>query len=363
VTTAAKGATRARTVTAQEVFPAGAGRSAFTILDVRAPVEVARGALPHAINVPILDDQERHRVGVAYKEASQERAVALGYALTAEAMPARVERWRDICSRGPAAFTCWRGGMRSTLAQSLLGNDVVPRVEGGYKALRAHLVAGLEPALERRRAIVITGMTGTGKTELLESFRHSSRLLALDLEGEACHRGSAFGGRGAQPAQQTFENSLAARLLLDASDALLLEDESRRIGSLQVPEPLYDCIATSPLLVLEAPRHERIERIHRQYIREPAERLGPVAAFDELRAATARLRKRLGGELVETLLEVLEQALRNDAWREAAALEAFIGPLLSEYYDPLYLRAMEKVERPVLQRGTREEISSWILGQ
>jgi tRNA 2-selenouridine synthase len=345
-----------------QVYPAGRARAAFTIIDVRAPVEVARGALPGAVNAPILEDAERHEVGLTYRRAGQEAAVALGFELTADSMEQRVRQWRELTSRGPTAFACWRGGMRSALAQSFLGSSEVPRVEGGYRAVRAHLIAGLEPALVRRETLVLTGMTGTGKTDLLESLRAAPGVLVLDLEGEARHRGSSFGSLGEQPAQQTFENALAARLLLDAGDGLLLEDESRRIGSLQVPEPLFDRIAGSKLLVLEAPWEERVERIHRQYIWEPAERFGPTVSFTRLKAATERLRKRLGGELVTRLSTVLERSFAEGSWREPLALEPFIGPLLSEYYDPLYRRAMEKAERPVMRRGTREEITNWIQG-
>jgi tRNA 2-selenouridine synthase len=208
--------------------------------------------------------------------------------------------------------------------------------------------------------LVLSGMTGTGKTDLLEALAGSRNLLALDLEGLAHHRGSAFGARGPQPAQQTFENQLAARLLLDSGRTVLLEDESRRVGALQLPEPLYRRMAGGPVLLLEAPWHERVERIHRQYIAEPAERSGPARALAELKEATGRLRRRLGSELVERLLGVLDRAFSGDEWRLSPALEPFIGPLLREYYDPLYRRAVEGPGRPVLARGTSEELSAWI---
>jgi tRNA 2-selenouridine synthase len=343
-----------------DVYPRGAGSPRFTVIDVRAPVEVARGALPGAVNLPILEDEERHRVGSEYKESGQESAVALGHRLTAESMPERVAAWRETARRGPAAVSCWRGGMRSSLAQEFLGSPPVPRVAGGYKALRAHLLTGLEASLDARHVLVLTGMTGTGKTDLLESLAGSPGLLALDLEGLARHRGSAFGARGPQPAQQTFENELAARLLLDSGRTLLLEDESRRVGALQLPEPLYRCIAGGPVLLLEAPWRERVERIHRQYIAEPAECLGPARALADLKEATVRLRRRLGSELVERLLGVLDRAFSGDEWLRSPALEPFIGPLLEEYYDPLYRRAVESLGRPVLARGTSEELSAWL---
>jgi tRNA 2-selenouridine synthase len=342
------------------VYPAGAGSPRIALIDVRAPVEVARGALPGAVNMPILGDEERHLVGIAYKESGQEAAVGLGYRLTAGSMAARVAKWRGACGPGPAALSCWRGGMRSQLAQQFLGEPRVPTVEGGYKALRAHLVAGMESSLASKRVIVLTGMTGTGKTDLLESLSGSNGLLALDLEDLARHRGSAFGGLGEQPAQQTFENDLAARILLDPSEVLLMEDESRRIGALHLPDPLYASMSQARLLLLEAPWSERVERIHRQYIVAPAERLGPVRALRDLKAATARLKRRLGGELVERLTAVLNAAMTSQEWRDRHALEPFIAPLLREYYDPLYRRSLEGMQRQVLVRGDREELTSWL---
>jgi tRNA 2-selenouridine synthase len=343
-----------------DVYPAGGRSPGFTVIDLRAPIEVARGELPGSVNLPILEDQERHLVGIRYKEAGQDAAVDLGHRLTEEAMPRRVAAWRDVARRGPAVVTCWRGGMRSSLAQGFLGHPLVPRVEGGYKALRAHLLSGLEGALGGRRVLVLTGMTGTGKTDLLESLAGSPGLLALDLEGLARHRGSAFGALGPQPAQQTFENDLAARVVLDDGRTILLEDESRRVGALHLPEPLFRRMTEGPVLLLEAPWHERIARIHRQYIVEPAERLGRDRALAALKEATGRLRRRLGSDLVEGLLAVLDSAFAGDEWRMPETLEPFIGPLLSEYYDPLYRRAVEAMGRTVIARGTRGELEAWL---
>lgn len=344
----------------EEVFPSGAGEQRFALLDVRAPVEVRRGGLPGSHNLPILDDEERHLVGIEYKRSGQDAAVALGYRLTAAKMPERIEQWRLVATRGPTAVSCWRGGMRSDLTQQFLAPPLLPRVAGGYKALRSHLVSNLLTSLERKRVIVLSGMTGTGKTDLLESLAPDAKLLALDLEALACHRGSSFGWRGTQPAQQTFENELAARVVLDSSGVVLVEDESRRVGGLHLPEPLYARVARGPVLVLEAPWEERIERIHRQYIIEPIERLGSEKALADLKAATTRLRRRLGGGLVDRLIEVLDDVAAADRWRDQEALEPFIGPLLQEYYDPLYRRAADKMARPVLAGGTKEDLFRWI---
>lgn len=343
-----------------QVFPVGAERPPCRLIDVRAPLEVARGELPFSVNVPILEDEERRQVGIAYKRDGQEAAIEVGFELTAHTMASRVTRWREVCGEGPAAISCWRGGLRSSLAQRFLGEPDVPRVAGGYKGLRGYLMAGLKRQLEQRQILVVSGMTGTGKTALLASLKSSPALLGLDLEALARHRGSAFGSMGEQPAQQTFENQLAAEVLLSRADVVLLEDESRRIGALHIPGALFERMAASPLLLLEAPLEQRICRIHREYIVEPCERLGPERAIQSLREATARLRRRLGGGLQERLDGILSESLRTGEWRDVATMAGFIGPLLSDYYDPLYLRALWAAGRPVAARGSGEELANWI---
>ena len=346
-----------------EVYPQAAGEAPFRVLDVRAPVEVARGALPGSVNLPILEDEERHRVGIAYKEAGQTAAVKLGRELTRDLMPGRIERWRRAAEAEASAIACWRGGMRSQLAQSYLGEPLVPRVAGGYKALRSFLMERLGESVARHRLLVVSGMTGTGKTDLIEELSGTAGVLALDLEGLARHRGSAFGDLGEQPAQQSFENALAARLLLAPSGLLLVEDESRRIGRLQLPEALFTPMTSAPVLLLEAPLEERVARIHRQYVLEPALERGAEATFADLSGAVGRLRRRLGGALTEELQGVLDSTLAAGTWSEASELEPFIAPLLAEYYDPLYLRSVERLQRAVAVRGGWEELKSWIRQQ
>ena len=241
-----------------ELYPEGGGTSPFTLLDVRAPVEYARGAMPFSVNEPILTNSERHLVGVRYKEAGQAAAVALGHELTDEVMPERVARWRAVCEAGPTAVTCWRGGLRSELATEFITEFIdmrnVRRVAGGYRALRAHVTNASERLVPTLPTLVIAGLTGTGKTDLLKDVaRARVDALALDLEAEANHRGSAFGGLGPQPSQATFENSLGAKLALSKARWLVLEDESRNVGERQVPDALFHAVETSPVVLVEEP--------------------------------------------------------------------------------------------------------------
>lgn len=348
-----------------ELFPSGAP-PARRVIDVRAPVEVARGAVPGALALPILDDEERHRVGIRYEEAGQAAAVALGAELTAPHRAARTAAWRAACADAPSAVMCWRGGMRSELARSMIDRTDVPRVRGGYKAVRRHLVAALERAATERRVLVLGGLSGSGKTDWLQALRAGgapSDVLALDLEGAAGHRGSAFGrhtlfGGEAPPAQQTFEHRLAVELLADPAPLLLLEDESRRIGSVRIPDPLYRRIAEAPLLLLEDDPAARARRIHRDYVAAPSAARGPEAVRRDLEAALERLRRRLGNDAVERMIARLRELDRTDAWGDPEAFAGAIGELLSGYYDPIYRKAT--AGREVLARGTREELDAWL---
>jgi tRNA 2-selenouridine synthase len=122
------------------LFPDGAGTPARQLIDARAPIEVARGALPFTHALPLMTDEERKRVGIRYKQAGPEAAMELGYELVGPDLERRTEAWRAVADRGPTAVTCWRGGLRSKLVVEFIGRSDVARVEGGYKALRADLL-------------------------------------------------------------------------------------------------------------------------------------------------------------------------------------------------------------------------------
>ena len=341
-----------------DVFPPGRPpRTA--LIDVRAPGEVDGGAIPGAVSLPILSDEERHRVGLRYAEAGPEAAVALGAELTA---PHRAER-------GPTAVFCWRGGMRSALAHAMIDRPDVPRVRGGYKALRRHLVAGFEAAVEARRILVLTGLTGSGKTEFLHELRSGAApegLLPLDLEGAAAHRGSSFGrhldrgGEREQPAQATFEHRLALATIASTAPVILVEDESHRIGSLHLPKPLWTRLGDAPVLVLEDDLASRAERIHHEYIAEPSRAHGVDVVAARLEAAIDRIRPRLGHALADRIVAQARAAAAGDAWYDPAALRPAIDPLLTEYYDPLYRKALDRRPRRVEARGPRKALLAWL---
>ncbi|HIE54665.1 MAG TPA: tRNA 2-selenouridine(34) synthase MnmH, partial [Chromatiaceae bacterium] len=176
------------------------------LLDVRAPVEFADGAFPSARNLPLLTDRERHLIGIRYKESGQASATDLGRELIdGEPREQRVAHWKRFIEQHPqGALYCFRGGMRSRITQEWIyaaTGVAYPRVKGGYKALRRYLLEELDRSITRLQPLVVGGRTGAGKTILLKQLDH-----AIDLEGLAWHRGSAFGRHATpQPTQIDFE--------------------------------------------------------------------------------------------------------------------------------------------------------------
>lgn len=338
-----------------DVYLRGAGAAPYALIDVRSPVEVERGALPGAHALPLMTDEERHRVGVRYAEAGQEAAIALGYQLAGPHLPARAAAWRAVAERGPTAVTCWRGGLRSALAVRHLGMPGVEAVAGGYRALRRHLLAELAAAVAEKRTLVLGGLTGSGKTEVLAALHGVPDLQVLDLEGLARHRGSAFGAEDAgQPAQATFENAIAAETVLHPAGRLLAEDESRFVGRRTVPEPLWSAMRAADVIWLEAPRAERLRRVFDGYVRAPALTHGVAAAHARLAGDVRRVRKRLGGQRTDAVLAALDAAGAD--WFDPAVHASWIGLLLDEYYDRLYLRAFEASGRRIADRGDVGEV-------
>lgn len=319
------------------------------LLDTRAPVEFAKGAFPTALNLPLMSDGEREAVGTRYKQQGQAAAIALGHQLVGGARKAeRIEAWAAFARAHPDGYLyCFRGGLRSQISQRWLEEAAgirYPRVLGGYKAMRAYLLDVLDQAIAECRYVVLGGLTGTGKTDLLLRLDHG-----IDLEGHAHHRGSSFGRHAsAQPPQIDFDNRLAIDLLKRRAagrDAFVLEDEGRHIGSCSLPAGLYQRMQQCPVVWLEEDRQARVERILRDYVsgllaefvalHGEEDGFEPYAA--RLRASLDNIARRLGDERHRQLRERMGQAL--DAQRrtgDAALHRGWIERLLADYYDPMY---------------------------
>ena len=312
------------------------------LIDVRAPVEFAQGALPGAVNLPLMNDDERHQVGIAYKEEGQTAAIALGETLVSGAVKAaRVDAWRSYVEQHPeAVIYCFRGGLRSQIAQQWLAEAGVlrPRIAGGWKALRHHLTAHVESAAQQPM-VIISGLTGCAKTVLINQLEES-----VDLEAMARHKGSAF-GRSPEPppAQIDFEHALAKRLL-GLPGPLVIEDESRQIGSVNVPLTFWQAMEKAPRIRVEMPLDWRLAQLIQDYIIDLEQAYTQLVGAEEgwqrmqqqLGNALVRLKKRLGDARLKRLQRMQALAFAAHEQGDRQAHEAWLAPLLTEYYDPLY---------------------------
>lgn len=337
--------------------------SARPLIDLRAPAEFAAGAFPQAVSLPLMNDAERAAVGTRYKQQGQAAAIVLGHQLVSgELKAARLQAWLEQIRQHPdTVLYCARGGLRSETVQQWLADAgcVVPRVAGGYKALRRCLIDSLEEISNTLPLQVLCGRTGCGKTDLLLQLANG-----IDLEGLAQHRGSSFGALPAgQPSNIDFENRLSLSLLrLQQGGArhLVLEDESRMIGRCTLPQPLYQAMQQAPRVILEAPLAERIARIQRDYVDglwiRFARQTDEARAWQQLEQflidALQRLHKRLGGLLCRQLQQSVQAALQAQQHEgDAGGHARWIGRLLTDYYDPLYDRQLRAPHHAALFCG------------
>ena len=345
-------------------------RDNIPLLDVRAPVEFLKGAFPAAYNIPLLNDEERAQVGTMYKRAGQDAAISLGHRLvSSHSKTQRLDAWAQWLQSHPEAWLyCFRGGLRSRTVQDWLGEAgiKVPRVPGGYKAMRQALLDTIDAVPQRHSLCIVAGRTGSGKTHLLNALPDS-----LDLEGLAHHRGSAFGAQlGGQPTQINFENALAVRLLnlrAQGSQALFVEDESRAIGSLSVPPNLHAAMKSSPIALIEENLEFRTQTILTDYIGDNSQQFlqadperGFEHFYDYLLGSLAKIKRRLGGENYSALHDLMEDALSaqmNGEGDDAHAL--WIRKLLTDYYDPMYAYQLAKRQERVVFRGNSSEFLQW----
>ncbi|MDH4609860.1 tRNA 2-selenouridine(34) synthase MnmH [Pseudomonas sp. BN102] len=319
------------------------------MMDARAPVEFVKGAFPHTVNLPLMSDTERQKVGTCYKQHGQQAAIATGHQLVSGALKTeRIEAWAAFARNNPDGYLyCFRGGLRSQLVQQWLKNEAgidYPRVIGGYKAMRTFLLETTQDAVARCDFVLVGGLTGTGKTEVIAQLANS-----LDLEGHANHRGSSFGKRATpQPAQIDFENALAIDILKKRAaghQQFVLEDEGRIVGSCSVPLELYHGMQEYPLVWLDDSFEDRVERILRDYVTNLCAEFiathGTEHGFsrfaERLRQSLGNIVRRLGGERHQRISALMDQALaEQEATGKVDLHRGWIEGLLREYYDPMY---------------------------
>jgi len=293
------------------------------LVDVRSEKEYAEDTIPGAVNIPVLNNEERAAVGTAYHKNGPNPALKLGLDLVSPKLGEKLAAIEKLaCGRKVVVF-CWRGGLRSQFMASLLDNAgyQVYRVAGGYKAYRSYVNEYLSRQLPLK-AVVLHGLTGVGKTDILVRLGQEG-IPVLDLEGLARHRGSVYGkvGLPPSPTQKTFESWIVQCLREACEKGLfVVECESRRVGSLLVPPLVMEFIRSGYRVLLYTSLENRVRRIREVYT------CGPGSNKEELQQATASLVRKLGRARVEELNRML---VENE-------FDRVIAYMLEHHYDPLY---------------------------
>jgi len=351
------------------------------VIDVRSPGEYKHAHIPGAYSLPLFTDEERKIVGTTYKQQSREQAIKIGLDLFGPKMRKIVEEVESLIKNkvpveGASRFTthdsqlttnssrvvflyCWRGGMRSAAIAWLLdlyGFKVYTLV-GGYKKFRNHVLDTFRLPFQFK---ILGGYTGSGKTGLLKGLKQRGEKI-VDLEALANHKGSAFGNIGMpkQPTQEMFENLLALELrnhvrsdnegsikndlnslLTIDHSPLWLEDESQRIGHINIPAELWKNMRRSPVYFIDIPFEERLKNITEEY-----GRLDKQQVID----AILRIREKLGGLNAKNAILLLEEENTKESFR-----------ILLEYYDKYYLKALHNREEvnSLLQRIECKSVTS-----
>lgn len=296
-------------------------RKQLPTVDVRSEGEFQQGHIPAAVNIPILNNAERAEVGTVYKSRGQAEAIKTGFRLVGP-------RLIHIIEAGEKAgkefiVHCWRGGMRSANFCQFVSMAGIKThvIKGGYKAYRQTV---LQTFTKPFPLIVLSGSTGSGKSELLHALKRKGEQI-IDLEMLASHKGSVFGGltMPPQPTTEQFQNDLFEEILaLDLNRRIWIEDESIAVGRIFLPEPLWRQMCSSPLVEVTVPKDVRISRLAAEYASAEA------SLFLD---AMERITKKLGGQHFNA---AREKYLQKDL---AGTID-----LLLNYYDKAYANGLQR---------------------
>lgn len=344
------------------------------IIDVRAAIEFKTGAIPGSVNVPVLNDQERHEVGTCYKVKGQAAAIALGHHfVSGENLERKLAAWKLELAKNPnTIITCFRGGLRSQSTQKFLQDVGVEttRLAKGYKSARQFFIEQLQSFSNQTPMLILSGTTGSGKTHVINEIKNDYP--AIDLEGLAHHRGSAFGAWSIpQPAQADFENRLSLATMkveTNLKKPLLVEDESRLIGSCHVPEYFFSKMREAPLVLIDEPVSERVENIFADYISSLINSATAVedatALFTKYKTSVTKIQKKLGGLRAQEVLADLQTAehdfIQN---KELPKNKIWIEKLLVWYYDSMYLSSLEQRKPNIVFKGSRAAVTEFLLAK
>lgn len=311
-------------------------RNTKVIIDVRSPGEFEKAHIPNAVNLPLFSNEERAVVGTTFTRQGKDIAVELGLKYVGPKLHKFVQKARKMSGGRDLVVHCWRGGMRSASMAWLLDTAGfnVTTLRGGYKTYRKLCQEQFELP---RKIVVLSGATGSGKTEVLQHLkRHGEQV--VDLEGIANHKGSAFGalGQEPQPSTEMFENLLFEELLkLDPLRPVWLEDESASIGTVFIPNAFYKQMGSSPIMYMNIPKEIRVERLVLEY---------GCFSKEQLVGCVQKIEKRLGTDNAQVCMSAIES---GDLIK--------VAEMTLSYYDKSYSFSLGKRTASLLNKSTANE--------
>ena len=333
--------------------------SSVSNIDLRSENEFKKGSIPQSVNIPILNNDQYKKVGIEYKKNGSDAAIALGHSLVKGSLKENlIHHWTEHLKKNPGCLLfCFRGGMRSEIAVKWL-NDCgvkVNRLKGGYKNFRNWVISQhLDIENYIKDWIIIGGLTGSGKTDFLRSFKES-----IDLEQIANHRGSAFGVRdGGQPTQSNFENILTLDYLNHKYEKLILEDESRTIGRAGLPGFWYQKMQSSKLVILEVDDDKRAENIYYEYVYDEINNGNSEdKLLEKYLGSLNNIKRRLGNVVYDNIKDLMKSAFHQN---EKEIHKEWILRLLTRYYDKMYSYKLDMRKDFIVHKGEIESCRDYI---
>jgi len=300
------------------------GLDSFSIVDVRSPGEFEEDHIPGAVNIPLLDNEERKQVGITYKHEGQAAAKLLGVDIISPKLPQFVRDFLEIKKQNKMiVIYCWRGGLRSFSSTGLvrMAGVMGVRLEGGYQSYRRHVNSTFENLDENLKTITVYGPTGCAKSEVLRKAANMGCGL-IDLEKHACHKGSSFGSVDepgyAKVTQKSFESGIWSDIYFSDKNIFLVEGESKRIGKVAIPNNFFQRMMDGTGVIASAPLDFRVSFTVKNY--------KPDYFKEDIREALIRIKRYIGKTKLDELNALLDKG----------DFETFTRDLLVNYYDPMY---------------------------
>lgn len=323
----------------------------YVLVDARSPSEFEECHIPSSVNIPLFDDEQRKIIGTVYKQESIEKAKVLGLEFGSKILPNIYKKILELKKQYKnVVIYCARGGMRSGAVCSLLNaiGANVWQLKEGYKGYRAVVNEELPIIHEKIDYIVIHGLTGVGKTDILQRLEEKG-FDVLDLENAANNRGSLLGdvGLGGKRSQKQFESLVYEKLRKRKTDNVFIEAESRRIGNIIMPEYIPNTMKKGRHILVESSLNVRAERIVSEYIKIPNSKT-------ELIENIKKIKRYMSGNVVDEILNMVEKEEYLEAAKE----------LMIKYYDPMYKHTQDTYNYDLIVNSDRiedacKDIENW----